>query len=84
MGGGFPATEMDDDGRDTGFGGGFLRAAIDGSVFAGEDSEATATGLNPFTLGAEGADMAGVRGGLGAELDGGLKFAIRLGDSESE
>jgi hypothetical protein len=75
---------MDDEGRDAGFGGGLLRAVIDGSAFTGEDSDACAMGLNPFVLGREGADTAGGGGGRGAELDGGLKFDILFGDSESE
>jgi hypothetical protein len=37
-GGGFPCTNIDDEGRDAGFGGGLLRAAIDGNIFTGEDS----------------------------------------------
>jgi hypothetical protein len=41
-------------------------------------------GLSPFVFGTEGADTAGGGGGLGAELDGGLKFVILFGDSESE
>jgi hypothetical protein len=41
-------------------------------------------GLKPFVFGTEGADIAGGGGGLGAEFDGGLKFVILLGDSESE
>jgi hypothetical protein len=37
-GGGFPGREIDEEGRGAGFGGGLLRAAIDGTAFTGEDS----------------------------------------------
>ena len=83
-GGGFPGMEIDEEGRGAGLGGGLFSAAIDGSTFAGEDSAACGLGLNPFTFGIAGADIAGTGGGLGAEFDGGRRFVILLDDSESE
>ena len=83
-GGGFPVREIDDEGRGAGFGGGFFKAAIEGKELIGKDSAACGLGLNPFILGTEGADIAGAGGGLGAELDGGLKFVTLFCDSESE
>ena len=83
-GGGFPGIEIDEEGRGAGLGGGLFSAAIDGSTFAGEDSAACGLGLNPFTFGIAGADIAGTGGGLGAEFDGGRRFVILLDDSESE
>jgi hypothetical protein len=83
-GGGFPGMEIDEEGRGAGLGGGLFSAAIDGSTFAGEDSAACGLGLNPFTFGIAGADIAGTGGGLGAEFDGGRRFVILLDDSGSE
>ena len=83
-GGGFPGKEIDEEGRGAGFGGGLFSAAIDGRAFTGEDSTTYELGLNPFVFGIAGADIAGTGGGLGAEFDGGRRFAILLDDSESE
>jgi hypothetical protein len=83
-GGGFPGREIDEEGRGAGLGGGLFSAAIDGSAFTGEDSTAYELGLNPFAFGMAGAEMPGTGGGLGAEFDGGRRFAILLDDSGSE
>jgi hypothetical protein len=76
---------IEDEGRDSGFGGGFRKFATSGfgGGWGGADSVDLGVGRHPLSFGSAGADGAAMVGGLGADPVGGLG-AVFLDVSGSE